>query len=406
MLGGHGMLDNTGELRMGLCGLVIFEDVAHSPAVSAIGEYLANLESGDKCRAVSAYAALVRVLCAENLTLSEYILRRVTDSDNIFVRRYFSDGESACEPLYGQLTYELTLLSNMPEALRDTLAALGGVRFPDIYGDRIDLLSEYMKFLPSAARRGVGLFSRSAIFTCDEAGGIIPVRECAPVALSSLVGYEREREKLIKNTEALLSGKPACDVLLYGDAGTGKSTTVKGIAAEHACDGLRLIEVPKDKLSHIPAILQRIAGEPLKFIIFIDDLSFGSDDMGFCALKTVLEGGAGVSRTNSVIYVTSNHRHLVKETKGDRMGEDINVRDNLQGMMGLSARFGLTVTFLAPDRALYLDIVKSLLEERGIPFTDAEASAAEAYAIRKNGRTPRLARQFANLRASGIDPVK
>lgn len=400
------MLDSIAELRMRLCGIVIFEDVMHTPVMLSLTEYLTHRSADDLYGAISAYAELVRGLCREKVTLSEYIYRCVIASDNIFIRRYFDGGDSAAEPLYDQLCYELLFLAKLPEMLSATLDAIDAVPFPEVSGERIDLLEEYRKFLTCAAQRGVGLFARSAMFVCDADGNIIPVDEQAPVALSSLVGYERERGKIIKNTEALLHGMPACDILLYGDAGTGKSTTVKAVASELACDGLRLIEVPKDNLSQIPKILRRISAEPLKFIIFIDDLSFSSDDMGFCTLKTVLEGGAGVSRNNSVIYVTSNHRHLVKETKGDRTGEEINIRDNLQGMMGLSARFGLTVTFLAPDRALYLDIVRSLLEESGIPFTDAEAAAAEAYALRKNGRTPRLARQFASLRASGIDPIR
>lgn len=399
------MLEKIKKIRTALAGLVIFRDVAYTPALTAYSRYLEKLIGEDMCAAAEAYAAFVCAVFDDEGDISEYLYKRIIESDNIYVRKYLDCDSNACASLERQLEYELGFFSELC-ALAAEGSPICDAVYPEIKRSNIDFVAEYRKFLTCAHKRGVGLFSRSAFFTCDTNGDIIPLDEELPAHISDLVGYERERKRIIQNTEALIGDLPACDILLYGDAGTGKSTTVKAIAADYAAEGLRLIEVPKDRLCVIPNILRRIASEPLKFIIFIDDLSFESDDMGFCILKTVLEGGAGVSRKNSAIYVTSNHRHLMKETKGDRDGDEIHVRDNLQGMMGLSARFGLTVTFLAPDRELYLGIVKALLESHGIPFSESEAAAAEAFAIRKNGRTGRLARQYADLRAAGIDPIR
>ena len=158
----------------------------------------------------------------------------------------------------------------------------------------------------------------------------MPVRYPDPQRLSELPGYEQEREKVIANTRALLEGRPANNVLLYGDAGTGKSSTVKAIANEFAPDGLRLIEVKKNQLYQIPALMDELAKNPLKFILFIDDLSFASNDDNFAALKAILEGGVGGRSHNVAVYATSNRRHLVKETMADRSGDDLHAMDARQ----------------------------------------------------------------------------
>ena len=213
--------------------------------------------------------------------------------------------------------------------------------------------------------------------------------------LADLIGYERERAKIIENTEALLAGLPSNNVLLYGDAGTGKSSTVKAIANDYADRGLRLIEVKKKYLYRIPALIEQLSEHPLKFILFIDDLSFSSNDDDFAALKAILEGSVAGGSKNIAVYATSNRRHLLKETAGDRAGDDLHMYDTIQESMSLAARFGLQVTFAKPDKDLYLDIVRGLAKQFGVA-SDPEAltQAAEAYAIRNGGRSPRAAKNF------------
>ena len=201
----------------------------------------------------------------------------------------------------------------------------------------------------------------------------------------------------------MLSGKPAVNVLLYGDAGTGKSSSVKAIANEFAADGLRLVEVKKNQLYQIPALLDSLVQNPLKFILFIDDLSFSANDDNFAALKAILEGSVGGRSQNVVVYATSNRRHLIKETLSDRSGDDIHEADTRQELMSLSARFGLTVTFQRPDKVRFEEILLDLAKQYGVQMpSDQLFIKGEAFAIRAGGRSPRVARQFIELLSAGV----
>jgi len=236
-----------------------------------------------------------------------------------------------------------------------------------------------------------------------ENGRLVPVRHPDPQRLAQLPGYEGEREKVIANTKALIAGLPANNVLLYGDAGTGKSSTVKAIANEYAGLGLRLVEVKKNQLYQIPDLMDALAANPLKFILFIDDLSFTANDDNFAALKAILEGSVGGRAGNIAVYATSNRRHLIKETLGDRAGDDIHEADTKQELMSLSARFGLTVTFLRPEKDRFAYIVAELAAQYGVDIPAEELLVkAEAFAIRAGGRSPRVAKQFIELCRAGV----
>ena len=254
----------------------------------------------------------------------------------------------------------------------------------------------------AAGRKGYGMFARYHVFALED-GHLVPVRYPDPQRLSELPGYEQEREKVIANTRALLAGMPANNVLLYGDAGTGKSSTVKAIANEFAADGLRLVEVKKNQLYQIPDLMDKLAANPLKFILFIDDLSFTANDDNFAALKAILEGSVGGRARNIAVYATSNRRHLIKETLSDRTGDDIHEADTRQELMSLSARFGLTVTFQRPEKARFEVILTELAKQHGIEMPHDELlTKAEAFAIRAGGRSPRVAKQFIEQCAAGV----
>ena len=224
---------------------------------------------------------------------------------------------------------------------------------------------------------------------------IVPVDSADEISLSSFVGYENERKTVEENTLALLDGKDAVNVLLCGDAGTGKSSTVKALVNNYAYRGLRLIEVRKDQLFSLSHIMGKISGNPLKFIIFIDDLSFNKNDDCFSMLKAALEGSASAKAENALIYATSNRRHIVKESFSDRGGDDIHRNDTVQELLSLSDRFGLTVYFQKPNKILYLDIVHALAKRKGVDMDEKELDIkAEAFALSKGSRSPRVAEQF------------
>ena len=210
------------------------------------------------------------------------------------------------------------------------------------------------------------------------------------------------------NTKALLSGKPAANILLTGDAGTGKSSTVKAIVNELCDSGLRILEVRKEQLHAIPKILDELNSNPLKFILFIDDLSFTKDDDNFSALKAILEGSVSAKSNSVVIYATSNRRHLVKENFSDREGDDVHFNDTMQELLSLSERFGIQLTFNRPDKAVYLDIVHNLADKQGIEYDVEKLDAsAEKFALKRGTRSARAAKQFVDgIVAGSIADIK
>ena len=228
-----------------------------------------------------------------------------------------------------------------------------------------------------------------------EDGEIVPVTTADKISTDSFVGYEGEREQVLENTRALAEGRYAANVLLCGDAGTGKSSTVKAAANRFFSDGVRLIELRKDQLFSLPSVMERIMHNPLKFIIFIDDLSFNKNDDCFSMLKAALEGSSSAKAPNAAIYVTSNRRHIIKETFADRGDDDIHRADTVEELMSLSGRFGLVVYFGKPSKQLYLTIVHGLAERYGITVPQPELDVrAEAFALAKGSRSPRCAEQF------------
>ena len=261
----------------------------------------------------------------------------------------------------------------------------------------IDTLSDFYK------RNGCGMFARYRAFIWRNKG-IEPVQFPDPVKISSLKTYDIQRGLVVDNTLAFMKGVQSNNCLLYGDRGTGKSSTVKAILNEYYKDGLRMVEMPKDRLSDFPLLAEKIAEVPLKFIIFIDDLSFSSEDKSYAQLKAVLEGGLAVRPDNTLIYATSNRRHIVKESFADRQGDDIHVNDTIQETLSLSDRFGLAVSFIKPDKEQYLEIVYALAREKRLMIgIDELTSEAEKFAITRGGRSPRCARQFISALESRLE---
>lgn len=248
-------------------------------------------------------------------------------------------------------------------------------------------------------RNGCGLFSRFHALRWSargDGGGLEGILHPDPVRLADLFRYQDQRAEVAQNTRQFLQGLPANNILLYGDRGTGKSTTVKAIANEYAGRGLRLIELHKQDLPTLPRLLELLAGRGLKFLLFVDDLSFESGESGFRELKSVLEGGVEARPANVLLYATSNRRHLIKELFSERESDDeVRRRDTMEEKLSLADRFGITVTFSTPDQETYLAIVEGLAAARGLPLeTHALREQALRWALWHNGRSPRSARQF------------
>lgn len=271
---------------------------------------------------------------------------------------------------------------------------------------------------------GVGIFGRHLAFRWvkrNGEGSLVGVKNPDTVKINQLYEYEREQARIIQNTEQFLAGYPANNVLLYGDRGTGKSSTVKALVNLYGEKGLRLVEVQKQDLDDFPAIISLLAVRPQRFIIFVDDLSFNEDEGEYRELKALLEGGIEARPDNVLVYATSNRRHLIKESFADRKitgydpdDEDVRYMDTLQEKLSLADRFGITVTFAAPDQKKYLAIVEKMARERGLAIEKEELfQLALKWEISYNSRSGRTARQFIDFlegqlgmqnRISGIFP--
>ena len=399
------------EINARLAGLAVFRGLREDPVLADYAALIRALAQGpalDVCEAAGRFEA--GLFAADTSDLSEYIASAVLECENICARRAARGQLSPAleQALDGELRF-LEELSGM--GLDDLLDAAGldaGQKAAYAFLPRWEahptgLAAAYKARLSEMGQVGYGMFARHHVFMLDGEGRLTPVRHPDPQRLADLPGYEREREKILANTRGLLAGLPANNVLLYGDAGTGKSSAVKAIANEYAPQGLRLVEVKKNQLYLLPDLMDQLAANPLKFILFIDDLSFASNDDNFAALKAILEGSAGGRAGNIAVYATSNRRHLVKETFTDRAGDDLHEADTRQELMSLSARFGLIVTFQRPDKALYSQILLQLAKQYQLPIpSDQLITRGEAFAIRAGGRSPRAARQFIEQCRAGV----
>lgn len=380
------------KLRTELSSLAVFRSVLSDKVISALLGYLECFEEEYR---VYSYAEFVSALYSENGgDLSAHIESITFASENVYVKA-IGAGEKPSGVIAQSVAREIDILARIasltPQELCEPLRWDGSL--PQFESRKIALAEMYDHRVKNISKYGYGKYAANRMFYI-EGNEIVPVRNPDKISISELVDYELQRNKIIDNTKALLEGKPAANILLTGDAGTGKSSTIKAVVNELYSQGLRIIEVRKDQLAVIPKILDDLALNPLKFILFIDDLSFLSDD-DFNGLKAVLEGSVSARSRNVVVYATSNRRHIVKERFEDREGDEVHRNDAMQEMISLSDRFGLHISFQKPDKKTYLDIVSKLAAQFGIDMPHDELELlAERFALERGGRSARLARQF------------
>lgn len=242
-------------------------------------------------------------------------------------------------------------------------------------------------------KHGAGEFARYKAFVWEN-HTLLPVPD-PDLEEHALIGYEDERREVWENTRSLLAGHRVNNMLLYGAAGTGKSATVKSLLKVPEFGDLRIIEMDKQQLEDIPALMRRLSGLRQKFILFVDDLSFETADVGYSVLKTVLEGSIEKRPANVVIYATSNRRHLMRETFSERGEDEINIRESIEERTALAERFGIRVLFRGLNKAQYLDMVLTLAAQAGVDKSEEELKKLAVQWEREHAsRTPRSARQL------------
>ena len=388
------------KIKLGFSSVVIFRNILKTKVIKKLLKFLncETKENIDNIKQIDLYSEFLSELFKSDNNLADFILSQIFLDDNIYISKCILKQE---------------INNNLKKTFKNELnffKYISSFDFSSIFNKEyskniaeleikeIDFYKIYFEHIKNIDKKGYGIFYNNNMFVLDDKKNIIAVKNKDNQDIKKLYGYETERNKVLSNTKILIEGKKANNILLYGDAGTGKSSTVKAVANFFKDEGLRLIEIKKKQLHFITDIIEKLSCSPLKFIIFIDDLTFSSNDDTFSYLKAILEGGVNSFPNNIAVYVTSNYRHLIKENFTDRTGDDIHIEDTIQQIMSLTNRFGMIITFQRPGRDLFKEIVLSYAKENNIK-TDKEEliNQAEAYAIRSAGRSPRVAKQFIEL---------
>ena len=279
-------------------------------------------------------------------------------------------------------------VSEKVRALSDVLAAAENVE--DLFKAVTDFYRDY----------GVGMFGLNKAFRIkskEEELAFIPIKNMEMITLDDLTGYEIQKKKLIDNTEAFVAGRTANNCLLYGDAGTGKSTSIKAILNQYYDRGLRMIEIYKHQFRNLSAVISHVKNRNYRFIIYMDDLSFEDFETEYKYLKAVIEGGMETRPENILIYATSNRRHLIRENWSDRSDSDeLHRSDTVQEKLSLAHRFGVTINYGKPTQKEYFEIVKNLAKKYPqITLTEEELTAqANMWELSHGGLSGRTAQQF------------
>ncbi len=357
-----------------------------------------RITAGGK-NAVNAYTRLCSDLLLKDKSFSDFVHDTLIYSEQPLIEKYLKTENPA---ILAAISYDIKRIREicalsasdfkkyMSEALGRNLSEL-----PEYDKGEFRYTADY--FIDRCKKNGSGIFARYRAFSYDESKkSLVPVTNPDRVKLSDLKRYEVQREQIVDNTMCFVNGKPACNTLLYGDRGTGKSSTVKALLNEFP--PLRMIRLDKTQVSSVFELYEKISSVPLYFIIFIDDLCFSEDDDGFFILKQALEGSLSAKPDNVLIYATTNRRHIIKETAANRAENYIHKSDAVDDNMSLSERFGLFVTFSVPNKDQFIDIAKKIAADRGID-TDSEAFEAgiERFALKRGGRSPRIAKQYVDI---------
>ncbi len=383
------MANRSVQLNLRLHALCVFRGLLDAPLIRAY------LEFGETDARIDAYSRFVGEIYRGGGDLSDCVRRLVFENENLYIAAC-AKGEIPNANIVASVERELETLSAFASLTPNDFTELLGDTPVALFDSKtVDFKTEYAARVAQIGKYGYGVFASHGMFRLSDDMVIEPIRSADPITLDSFIGYREEREQVLNNTRAFVEGRVAANILLYGDAGTGKSSTVKAVANKFYADGVRLIELRKDQMSMLPFVMEKINGNPLHFIIFIDDLSFTRQDDTFSMLKAALEGSASAKAPNAVIYATSNRRHIVRESFEDREGSDVHRNDTMQELLSLSARFGLSIRFEKPNKALYLEIVHELAQKRNIHLPIEELDTrAEAFALSKGHRSARCAEQF------------
>ena len=356
-----------------------------------------RLRSKERDTAINAYLQLCRTLLLMGKSLGDYLHDMLIFSEQPLVEKYIKNQDPL---IFKAIKYDVDRVKEISLLDANYLKEYLSLTFnrdtselPEFEKGEFPYDAKY--FIRHCSENGSGIFAQYKAFSFSS-GEMKAIKHCDPVRLSDLKKYEVQKKQIVDNTLCFINNKPANNVLLYGDRGTGKSSTIKALLNEY--DSLRIVQLDKTQISRIFDLYELLMAVPLHFIIFIDDLSFSEDDDGFFMFKQALDGSLAVKPDNVLIYATTNRRHIIKETAANRAENYIHKSDAVDDNMSLSERFGLFVTFTAPNKEQFLDIAARIAQDRGVNVdNEAFCSGLERFALKRGGRSPRIAKQYVDM---------
>lgn len=397
---------------MSLQELIIYTDLSNDPIIK---KYISFIQEDNQAQIRQDYFGLVKDLIAVEMSFETYLFTKMIEIDNPVLERLCHKNYNLTALDKACLKNDLDILKkivnsnidNKINAAKDNYNILSHIVFNESPSIMINSYKNYFDsvksinndkdinlFIDILKTYGTGIFAENNVFYINKHDQLTPVRDFSPLPWEQIYDYPVQKQELLNNTKALTEGRPYHHVLLEGASGTGKSSCVKAVANIFKDQKLRLIQLYKNQLCGLPNLLKSLNGSIFKFIIFLDDLSFESNDEDYKLLKSYIEGGIINEADNIAFYVTSNRQHLIKEVRSEREG-DIHLQDFIEETTSLSERFGLHLTFMNPNQNEYISIIEKMLKSENIPFIQEKMELeAKRWALLHRGMSGRVAMQF------------